>query len=128
MSDSLLKLGALGQGQLSQAQIESQIQKVEKLRSQSTLDPSASKGESREEAEKAARDFEAIMVKQMFSAMWATVPKGGLLSGSREEEHYQEMLQDSLAKEFAKGEGMGIRDVIMRELLKKNAYKSESES
>lgn len=70
------------------------------------------------QVQKAAEDFEALMLKQMMNAMWSTVPQGGMLSGSREEEMYRDMLNESVAAEVAKGQGIGIKQVIARELSK----------
>lgn len=64
----------------------------------------------------AAKDFEAMLLQQMFKSMWHTVPKSDLLSGSKEEEIYRDMLNEALAKDVAEKQSIGIKDVIIGEL------------
>ncbi len=66
--------------------------------------------------EKVAEQFESMLVKQMVDSMWSTVPKEGILSGSREEELYRDMLNEALANSIAQGKGMGIKDVILKDI------------
>lgn len=68
------------------------------------------------EVENAATQFEALLLHQMFKEMWNSVPKNGMLSGSREEELYRDMLNESLADSIAKQQGIGIRDVIAKDI------------
>ena len=69
-----------------------------------------------EEAEKAATEFEALMVQQMLKSMWQSVEKSGLISGGYEEELYQEMLQQEVAGHISKYQSFGIKDMVMREM------------
>lgn len=71
-------------------------------------------------AMEAAKDFEALLVHQMMKSMWQTVPKGGMLTGSREEQYYQDMLSEALSNEIASGQGIGIKEVIEKELARKD--------
>jgi flagellar protein FlgJ len=66
----------------------------------------------------AAQQFEAMMVQQLLQSMWSTVPKGELLSGSSEEGHYRDMLNEALSTSIAEGRGIGIKEVILRDLNK----------
>jgi Rod binding domain-containing protein len=59
-----------------------------------------------------------MLVKQMIDSMWSTVPKEGVLSGSREEELYRDMLNEAIANSIAEGKGMGIKDVILKDINK----------
>lgn len=65
---------------------------------------------------KAAKDFEALLLHQMLNSMWSMVPKGGMLSGSNEEEMYHDMLNEGIANDIAEKQSIGIQDVILREL------------
>jgi peptidoglycan hydrolase FlgJ len=67
-------------------------------------------------AEEAAQDFEALLLQQMFQAMWRSVPTDGMLSGSREEELYRDMLNEELAKQLSEGQSIGIKEVILNDL------------
>lgn len=64
----------------------------------------------------AATQFEALMLHEMMKSMWKTVPKEGLLSGSQEEETYRDMLNEAVAQSIASGKGVGIKDVIAKDI------------
>lgn len=66
-------------------------------------------------AAEAAQQFEALLLQQMFQSMWSTVPTEGMLNGSREEGLYRDFLIEALADSSASGQGIGIKDVILRE-------------
>ena len=66
--------------------------------------------------EKVARDFEALLLKQMIDSMWSSVPKDGLLSGSNEEEMYRDMLNQALASSISEGRGIGVKEVILKDI------------
>lgn len=73
-------------------------------------------GDSPQRIKEAAGQFEALLLNQMFQAMWKTVPSAGLLSGSNEEECYREMLNEAMADSIASGQGIGIKEVIVRDM------------
>jgi Rod binding domain-containing protein len=50
--------------------------------------------------------------------MWQTVPQGQLLSGSHEESLYRDMLNEAISNSIAEGRGMGIKDVIFKDMNK----------
>lgn len=66
--------------------------------------------------EEVARQFEGLLLKQMIDSMWSTVPKGGVISGSNEETMYRDMLNDALATSISEGKGIGVKDVILKDL------------
>lgn len=68
--------------------------------------------------ELAAQQFEAMLVKQMIDSMWSTVPKKGVLTGSNEESMYRDMLNEALANSISEGKGMGVKDVILKDINK----------
>jgi len=65
---------------------------------------------------KACNEFEALLVKQMIDAMRSSVPKSGLIDGGYAEQMYQSMYDDELAKEMSAGKGMGIGDILYKQL------------
>lgn len=68
---------------------------------------------------KAATDFEAMMVQQMLKGMWQGVPGGeGMLTGSREEELFRDMLNEEVARTVAEQQSIGVRDIIEKEMKK----------
>lgn len=67
---------------------------------------------------KVCGDLEAIFVSMMFKQMRNSVPKSGLMGGGLAEEMYEDMLFDKYAEEISKGQGIGLGDVLYRQLLK----------
>ena len=102
---------------LTKARLDSMKTTLKQVRGSS--DDAEKSGSVKEaEIEKAATDFEALLLGQMLKSMWKSVESSGLLSGSREESMYRDMLNDSLAKDIANGQGIGIKEVIVRDLKK----------
>lgn len=66
----------------------------------------------------AAEQFEALLLQEMLKSMWSTVPKGELLTGSSEEGMYRDMLNEAIAKSVSEGTGIGIKDVISKDMIK----------
>lgn len=77
-----------------------------KLKELSLTDP---KKATPEQIDKAAEDFEALLLQQMFTSMWSSVPEGGLLGGGNEAEFYRDMLNQELAKEVAHSQSIGLK-------------------
>lgn len=65
---------------------------------------------------KTCKDFEAIILQQMLTAMRKSVPKDGLLDSGYAQEMYQSMYDEGLAKEMASGRGIGLADVLYHQL------------
>jgi len=119
----IMKMGALGGlSSLRDAQLQTLKSKTEQT---TQLKKSEGLG-GREEASKrvahkqtsveAATQFEALLLHQMLQTMWSTLPKEGLLSGSREEGLYRDMLNEAVAKSISENQSIGIRDVIARDI------------
>jgi flagellar protein FlgJ len=70
--------------------------------------------------QEAAKQFEALLVKEMLESMWSTVPKGGMLSGSNEESLYRDMFNEALANSISEGKGIGVKDVILKDFKRLN--------
>ncbi|MDC0357664.1 rod-binding protein [Oligoflexia bacterium] len=119
--------GATGQDALSAArmkQLEAQVTQAQaagKFNNVGKVGKGQGSSDSLAEMESAATQFEALLLHQMFKAMWTTVPKDGLLTGSSEEGHYRDMLNQSLADQLSTGQGIGIKEVILRDLKKYQA-------
>jgi flagellar protein FlgJ len=64
----------------------------------------------------ACRDFESILTQQMMQQMRQTVPENSLFSGGRAEEIYTSMMDGEMAKTFAQGRGLGLSEVMYRQL------------
>lgn len=61
------------------------------------------------------REFEAVMLSQMLSQVHAS-SKGGLLDGGSAMRTYRTMMDDALARDIAHGEGMGVADILYKQL------------
>lgn len=69
--------------------------------------------------EKAARDFEAVFVTQMFQHLFSGIETDGLFGGGSGEEMFRSLMLDEYGKKVAhNGKGIGIAQSVMREMLK----------
>ena len=68
-----------------------------------------------EAAKEVATQFEAMFIQMMLKSMRDAVPKGGLFN-SNDMETYTEMADQQIAVNLAKGGGIGLADVIARQL------------
>lgn len=68
------------------------------------------------ELKKACQSFEAIILQQMLTTMRKSVPKDGLMDSGYAQDMYQSMSDENLAKEMAKGRGIGLADALFRQL------------
>jgi flagellar protein FlgJ len=109
---------------LMQAQISGYNNDVSQAKALSESASKAKSGEATDSAaearmEKAATQFEAMLLKQMLGQMWKSAPSEGFLSGSREEQMFRDMLNDEMAKSIAESQSIGIKDIILREMREK---------
>ena len=82
--------------------------------------PETSKREEHPEVRKVAKQFEALFVNQMISAMRKTVVKGGLVPESNAERVYQSMLDSNHAEKMADTEQLGLSQMIYDHLLRQS--------
>lgn len=80
---------------------------------------SAMNSKDEKELRKACDDFEAIMLNMMYRQMKATVQKSDLIPEDTGNEIFNSMLDDELMKEASKARGMGLADVLYKQLTKK---------
>jgi Rod binding domain-containing protein len=66
-----------------------------------------------------AQDFEAIILSQMLASMRAAAGKGVL--GGKGQQLYQQMMDDELGRVLARSGGLGLADVLMRDLVRQTA-------
>ncbi len=126
MSDLLGKIGLAGNGldagQLEFARMKRQTEQLTQLKeaqASQTVKDSNMRGEG-QDPEKAAAQFEALLLQQMMKEMWKSVPSAGLISGSREEELYRDMLNEQIAKQISETQPLGIKDLILGEMEKED--------
>ena len=75
----------------------------------------ASKEDPQAAAKEVATQFEAMFIQMMLKSMRDAVPKGGLFN-SNDMETYTEMADQQIAINLAKSGGIGLADVITRQL------------
>jgi flagellar protein FlgJ len=90
-----------------------------KVHDRSTLAKTQDEKTIKAQNEKAATDFEALLLQQMVQSMWRSVPSEGMLSGSNEEAMYRDMLSEQVAKEMAETQSLGIKNAVLGEMGKK---------
>ncbi|MCB0319224.1 MAG: rod-binding protein [Bdellovibrionales bacterium] len=95
---------------------EQQLSSLKRL-TDSTKD--TSKVDRRQKIENAAEDFEALMLNEMLKSMWKTIPQDGMFSGGNEEAYYRDMLNQALAESISKQNSIGIKEVIVEDLEKR---------
>jgi flagellar protein FlgJ len=80
-----------------------------------------------EKLSSACKQFESIYIKILMENMRKTVIDGGLVEKSHARETFEGMLDEEIAKEVSKGQGIGLAQ-IMYEQLSKNFGDEEDNS
>ncbi len=71
---------------------------------------------SSHELQKAAQDFEAVLLNMVLKAMWKTIPKSGLFEENSANQIYEGLMHSSLSEEMASNGGLGIAKVLAQQL------------
>ncbi len=103
--DPKLATAASAQHELTQRKLE-----MDALRKRLRNDPS-----KEQKLREACEGFESIFVQKMWEQMRATLPKEGYLH-SKEEEFWQSMFDQELAKKMTAAGGIGLADMIYEQL------------
>ncbi len=80
--------------------------------------PESQSGSNPEQLRQKCQDFEAIMVQAMLKSMRASVPDGGLLPKGNDQKIFQDLMDQKVAVEMTRKQGMGIADALFRQLQK----------
>ncbi|MDO9711146.1 rod-binding protein [Paracraurococcus lichenis] len=74
----------------------------------------------------AAQAFEAQALARLLQPAFETIGTGGLFGGGTAEAQWRPMLVDAIAtKAVRAGQGLGLSDAILRELLRRQAMPTE---
>lgn len=73
---------------------------------------------TRAEAEKVAKDFEAMFVGQMLAPMFAGLSTEAPFGGGQAEAAFRPMLIDKYADALTKQGGFGVADAVLKEILR----------
>ena len=82
-------------------------------------------GKDEKELKKVCIDFESVFLSMMYKQMKASVPKSDLLPEEPGREIFESMMDDRLMEQASKGNGMGLGDMLYKQLSKqmKSIYK-----
>ncbi len=95
---------------------------AEKTTGQKTLTPEEDK-----KMREACQGMEAVFLNLMLSQMRATVPKSSLTGSSNQEETMQSMLDTEMTKNLAATGGIGLADMIYRQLLQEKNVRNPNQ-
>lgn len=84
------------------------------------------KAHERERLKEAATEFEALMVEQMIREMRKNVPESGLFGKSHGRELFEEMLDGEYSRHIAGHGGLGLADVMVRQLEPQGPAKTDA--
>lgn len=108
----------------------SEARKVADADSQTPLTPAeaAKKAADDKKLRTVCRDMETMFINMLLTSMRTTVPEGGLLEKSNGEKIMQSMYDQQLSATMSKAGGIGIADMLYRQLAAKTSYKQTSET
>lgn len=70
------------------------------------------------EIDKAASGFESLLVHKMLQEMWSSSNDGILGDNSNQAQIFRDMFNQAVADEISKGQGIGVKDFVTKELSK----------
>jgi len=74
--------------------------------------------ENEEEIKEACRQFESYFLNQLFNEMRKTIPESELFEASHGRKIYEDMLFQEYADEASKGTGIGLANMLYKQLSK----------
>ncbi len=86
----------------------------------------AQQSENSEDLKSACKQFESIFTNILLKNMRRTVGDGGLTEKSQAREMFEEMLDEKIAEEVSKGQGIGLAQTIYEQLSKNISVKVEN--
>ena len=89
-----------------------------KLAAQAPAAAEPAHARNRKEVERAAEEFEAVFLAQMLEHMFEGIRADGPFGGGHAEEMYRSFMLQEYGKAMAKGGGVGIADMVKREMLR----------
>lgn len=103
-----------------QAPKDSFVKQLEQQLQQKKAKPTKELTEKEKKEDKklrqAAENFEAFFLSQLLSQMKKTIPDGGLFGHSQQKDILEGMFDDGLSKEMAHGRGVGLADMLYKQL------------
>jgi peptidoglycan hydrolase FlgJ len=84
----------------------------------SKLSTDVSAVQTRAQAEAVAQQFERMFIAEMLQPMFSGIETDGPFGGGQGEDVFRPMLLDQYADAVARGGGIGIADVVLKEILR----------
>ncbi len=78
--------------------------------------PQEKKARDLESLRESCREFETMLVMEAYKAMRKAVPDGGLIKKSMAIETFQEMFDMEMAKKTAENKGIGVADMMYKQM------------
>lgn len=69
-----------------------------------------------EKLRSSCRDFESVLLNMMLQSMRATVPKSDFFGQNQGREMFESMLDQEITKDMAKAGGVGLADMLFKQL------------
>ena len=85
---------------------------------QGTAAPKLARGMNMMKARQAAQDFEAFFLGQMLQPMFENLSAEEPFGGGEAEQMWRTFQVDEYAKAFARQGGIGVADMVMRQMIK----------
>lgn len=82
------------------------------------LSSDVSSVQTRAQAEHIAQQFERMFITEMLQPMFSGIETDGPFGGGQGEDVFRPMLLDQYADAVARGGGVGIADVVLKEILR----------
>ena len=76
------------------------------------------------EIKKACQEFESFFIYKMLQQMRRTIPESTIIPKSYATRLYEDLLDDERAKQFAGLGGIGLADMMYKQIKRENAYKT----
>lgn len=77
----------------------------------------AIEAQNKDDIKRSCVEFESYFIHMMFKEMRKTLhPENGILPPSRAEEYFQDMLDEESSKAIAEGNGIGLADMMYKQL------------
>lgn len=88
------------------------------LMSQALSNPEGLKNKSKDPAvqKQVCQEFEALLVQSMFKSMRAAVPEGGLFESGIDREIFQDLMDQSIARDLSRNHGLGLAEILFKQL------------
>jgi flagellar protein FlgJ len=84
---------------------------------EATLKNAVAKNDAKQ-LRQACQEFEGIFLNMMYKEMKASVQKSGLIPEDSGQQVFEDMLDDQLTKDASQGKGMGLADMLYKQLSK----------